>query len=78
MHTYWMVAVTVNGVDGLNDCVLQYLNRLEVIVVDRGTLKVTPQTLNQVQVRCISSIPDHRHAFTMIIKKLPNGFGVMD
>ena len=42
MHTYWMVVVTVNGVDGLNDCVLQYLNRLEVIVVDRGTLKVTP------------------------------------
>ena len=78
MQTYWLVRVTVNGVDGLNDYVLQYLNRLEVIVVDRGTLKVTPQTLNQVQIRCISSIPDHRHAFTMIIKKLPNGFGVMD
>jgi len=76
MHTDWMVLVTIHGVDGLHDRVFQILDRLEVIVVDRRSLKVTPQTFNQVQVRSVRRIPDHRHAFTMIFKKLAYALGV--
>ena len=78
MHMYGMVSVTVHGVDGLKNGILQLFNRLEVIVMDRSTLEVAPQTFNQVQVRCISRVPDHRHMAAMIVKKLTYLLGVMD
>ena len=51
--------------DGLDDRVLQIRHRLEIIVVDRGALEVASQTFDQIQVRRLHGVPDHRHTVTM-------------
>lgn len=73
-----MVFVTVEGVDGFDDGILQVFDSFEVVVVDGRVFEMAPETLDQVEIRSIRSVPDDRESIPVGLEERLHGLGVMD
>ena len=68
----------VDSVNGIQNGLLKPLDRLEVVVVNRGSFQVAPETLDQIQMRRIRRVPDHCHSVAMLVEELAHRLGAMD
>ena len=73
-----MILVAVECIHGFHDRVLQVFNGFEVVVVNGGVLQMSPESLDQVEVRRVGGVPDDAQAMCVRFHKRFNGLGVMD
>lgn len=73
-----MVFLPIQEIDRIQDRLLQVVNGFEVVVVDGGTLQVTLEAFDQVQVWAIRCVPDDRQAVAMGLHVFSHGLGAMN
>ena len=73
-----MVFLPIQEIDRIQDGLLQVVNGFEVVVVDGGTLEVTPEAFDQVEVWAIRCVPEDRQVVAMGLHVFSHGLGVMN
>jgi len=61
-----VVLVSVETVDGFHDGILQVFDGLEIIIVNRGTLEVAPESFDEVEIRRISCVPNDGETMSIL------------
>ena len=65
METERSILVPVETVDGFHDGDLRIFAALEIVVVNRGSFEVIPESLNQIQVRRTGGVPNDGETMSM-------------
>ncbi len=73
-----MVLVPVETVDGVHDGALQVFDGLEIVIVNRGALEVTPESFDEVEIRRIGGVPNDGETMSILGDERLDRPGVMD
>ena len=73
-----MILLSVQFVHGCHNCFLQIVNSFEIVVMDSRSLKVSPEALDEIQVRSVRGVPNDSQTIAVLFDVFSHRFGMMN
>src|SRR3990172_4886781 len=73
-----MILLSIQFVNSGYNCFLQIGNSFKIIVMDSRSLKVSPEALDEIQVRSVGGVPKDSQTIAVLFDIFSHRFGVMN